>query len=247
MYRFGLIGRPLGHSRSAELFAERFAREGIDACYELHELACIDELPDLLMRYPDLVGLNVTAPYKTEVLAYADTLSPEVETIGAANVLLIDRSSKGGYRIEAYNSDVYGFEASLYPHHTQGTAHALILGTGGAARAVAYALEHLGIDYLYVSRSPRLGQIGYDEVAHYLETSQLIVNATPVGYSLGEAPAIPYDLLGPRHLCYDLIYNPAETAFLAHARRAGAKTHNGLDMLRLQAEQAWAIWANHYY
>lgn len=242
MKHYGLIGNPLRHSFSADFFGQLFERQGIDACYTPYELGRIEELEKLLESVP-LVGLNVTAPYKQEVLRYATAFSPEVREIGAANVLRIDRNSEGQIQgIVAFNTDVVGFRESVRSR-VVGGEFALVLGTGGAALAVRYALRSLGLDVLLVSRSPREeGVISYDTLTEYLPTARLIVNATPLGLHEGELPALPYKLLGAEHLCYDLIYNPAKTAFLLEAQRRGARTMNGLEMLHRQALAAWDIW-----
>lgn len=245
MELYGLIGRPLGHSRSAILFAERFALLGLEARYELYELASIDELPSLIDRHPTLRGLNVTAPYKGAVLRYCSYLSPEVHATGAANVLRIVRDANPtSYHLEAYNTDIYGFGEALRQALASLPRNALILGTGGAARAVAYALGQMGIDSRYVSRSPRGDVLGYTDLEACIPSYELIVNATPVGYHLKDCPPIPYTLLTAEHVCYDLIYNPEQTTFLTRAAAQGARTIGGLSMLRLQADGAWAIWAS---
>ncbi len=246
---YALIGRPLGHSFSKKFFDKHFAEQGYKAEYQLCELAEIGELAKLLKK-PNLMGLNVTSPYKEEVLSFVDYRSPEVERLGAANVLKIERGQGNEPFVKAYNTDVIGFQKSL--EEVKGIKRALILGTGGAARSVALALENLGIQSIFVSRSA--GQrcntdngiipIAYDEVGEYLADCQLIVNATPVGFKADECPNFPYHLLNEQHLAYDLIYNPEETLFLKRARLRGARTKNGLEMLHLQALAAWAIWTD---
>ncbi len=246
---YALIGRPLGHSFSKKFFDKHFAEQGYKADYQLCELAELCELADLLKK-PNLMGLNVTSPYKEEVLSFVDYRSPEVERLGAANVLKIEREGSQKPFVKAYNTDVIGFQKSL--EEIKGIKRALILGTGGAARSVALALENLGIQSIFVSRSA--GQkanadsgimpIAYNEVGDYLADCELIVNATPVGFKADECPNIPYHLLSEQHLAYDLIYNPEETLFLKRARLWGARTKNGLEMLHLQALAAWAIWTS---
>ncbi len=246
---YGLIGRPLGHSFSKKFFDNYFLEKGFKARYELFELSSIKELSTLLENQ-DLRGLNVTSPYKEEVLAFADYLSPAVENLRASNVLKIERTNDGKPFIKAYNTDVIGFQRSL--EKEESLERAIILGTGGAGRSVALALANLGISSTFVSRTPMkrgnldsgLNTIAYDEVEDYLANCQLIVNATPVGFNLNECPNIPYHLLNAKHLVYDLIYNPEETLFLKRARLRGARTKNGLEMLHLQALSAWAIWEN---
>lgn len=247
---FGLIGRPIGHSRSAILFAERFLRLGLDARYDLYELQQLAELHQLITQTPQLIGLNVTSPYKQVVLPLCTHLSDEVQAIGAANTLLISRIATHplGYELSAYNTDVYGFTQSLI-HLCRGLlpSHALILGTGGAALAVAYALKHLGIPHHFVSRTPQGNVIGYDQLPDYIPFSDLIVQATPVGYGTEDCPDILYDLITSQHLCYDLIYCPSPTTFMKRAQERGARVSDGLEMLRLQADKAWEIWSSHHY
>ncbi len=241
MLRFGLIGKPIGHSRSAKLFAERFARLGLEAHYGLYELETIEELPDLLKEIPELVGLNVTSPYKTDVLRYCQHLSPEVEALGAANVLVI---REGGKVIVAHNTDVYGFEVSLSRWlGDERPERALVLGTGGAARAVGYVLHRLGIPHLYISRHAQAGQYSYADLEVLLPQHRLLVNATPVGLHAGEQPPIPYHCLTSQHLCYDLIYAPSPTGFMRQAQAQQARVIDGYAMLELQAEGAWRLWA----
>lgn len=242
---FGLIGRPIGHSRSAELFSERFARMGLNARYELFELDAITDLHELIATHPTLIGLNVTSPYKQEVLAQCTQLSPEVEAIGAANTLLITRSSHHpeDYTLSAYNTDAHGFAVSLQTLSPQLPHSALILGTGGAARAVAYALEQLAIRYRVVSRRAQAGRLSYEELSEHLDTVDLIVQATPIGYGIEESLPFPYERLNARHLCYDLIYTPSPTQFMRRALAHGARVCDGLSMLHLQAQRAWEIWS----
>lgn len=240
---YGLIGYPLGHSFSADFFCELFVRQGVDAQYTPYELLSIDELPELLTRVP-LSGLNVTSPYKREVLRYASELSSEVKAIGAANVLQIERDSTGNIqRIRAHNTDIVGFRDTIRGRFDRGSL-ALVLGTGGAAEAVRYALCTLGLRVLLVSRTPRdLDCISYSAVERYLPQAVLLVNATPVGMNPTECICLPYHLLTEQHLCYDLIYNPSITPFLAEAMKYGADTINGLAMLHGQALEAWRIWS----
>ncbi|MDO4707256.1 MAG: shikimate dehydrogenase [Porphyromonadaceae bacterium] len=242
MKQYGLIGNPLKHSFSADFFNNLFVREGIDAYYAPYELGHIKELEELLTRVP-LQGLNVTAPYKQEVLRYATELSPEVEAIGAANVLRIDRNTSGKIvHIKAFNTDVVGFSETVHSLVRQNDL-ALVLGTGGAALAVRYALMQLGLCVLLVSRGARAeGVVPYKDLRNLLPLARLLVNATPIGLHEGQRLKLPYDLIEARHLCYDLIYNPTETPFLLEARLRGAQTMNGLAMLHGQALAAWDIW-----
>lgn len=242
MRRYGLIGYPLSHSFSQKYFTEKFAREGITGCsYSNFPLASIDELPAVLTD-AELCGLNVTIPYKEQVLAYLDELSPVVEAVGACNCIRID-----GGRCVGHNTDVVGFEASLLPklgsHHRQ----ALVLGTGGAAKAVEYVLGKLGISYRLVTRRPQDGSndLGYNEVdAALMKAYTLVVNTTPLGMypKVEEYPPLPYSAVGERHYFFDLVYNPARTLFLQKAADRGAVVENGHEMLLLQAEESWRIW-----
>lgn len=243
MQYFGLIGQKLGHSFSKKYFSEKFAREGIEAQYELYEIPSIEHLPALWASVP-LRGMNVTIPYKQEVMAYLDEISPEAAAVGAVNTVLFD----GGRKI-GYNTDTYGFRESLKGFlGGQKLDQALILGNGGAAKAVRYVLEQqLAFrPCLTVSRSATgLNQITYDALSELnLDAYPLIINTTPLGMYPYEdtAPAITYEQLGEYHFVYDLIYNPAETLFMRLAATQGAKVCNGMEMLILQAEGAWEIW-----
>ena len=242
-YTYGLIGRPLEHSFSPSYFRAFFEREGIDASYELYELERIEELPQLLVAHPDLRGLNVTLPYKREVLRYASECSEEVKLLGAANVLSMRRTPEGKPILKAYNTDVEGFRRSLAQLLRGERPEAWAFGTGGAASAVLHGLDLLGISYRQVSRTPRSGQMSYgDLTAEEAQRTKLWINATPVGLRLGDALPLPYEALGAEHICYDLIYNPSPTAFLIRASERGARTKDGLEMLHIQADEAWKIW-----
>lgn len=242
-YTYGLIGRPLAHSFSPGYFRAFFEREGIDASYELYELERIEELPQLLEAHPDLRGLNVTLPYKREVLRCASECSDEVKLLGAANVLSVRCSPEGKPILKAYNTDVEGFRRSLAPLLREDRPEAWVFGTGGAASAVLRGLDLLGISYGQVSRTPRSGQMSYGNLtAEEARRTKLWINATPVGLRLGEALPLPYEALGAEHICYDLIYNPSPTTFLSLASERGARTKDGLEMLHIQADEAWKIW-----
>lgn len=248
METYGLIGFPLKHSFSARFFSEKFARENIDAEYLNFEIEDITELRRVILFNPSLRGLNVTIPYKEQVIPFLHTLSPEAEEIGAVNVIRVARQpgEMYNYHLTGYNTDYIGFRESLRPLlrneiHTD----ALILGTGGASKAVAQALKDLQITYRFVSRTPAEGRHSYDELtSEIINTHKLIVNASPVGTfpQIEQCPAIPYEALSPNHLLYDLVYNPTETLFLRKGKAMGATTHNGKEMLELQAEAAWKIW-----
>ncbi len=238
---FGLIGNPLTHSFSKQYFTQKFETENIPGCrYELYPLATIEELPALLQQQPALEGINVTIPYKEQVLAYLDEQSPAVQQIKACNCIhIVDGKLVG------HNTDVLGFQQSLQqqlqPYHTQ----ALILGTGGAAKAVAFALEQLQLAYQYVSRRPGNNTIGYENLSpELIQSHTLIINTTPLGTypNTEDAPPIPYALLTEKHHLYDLVYNPAETLFLRKGKEQGAQVQNGADMLVIQAEESWKIW-----
>lgn len=243
MRKFGIIGRSLSHSFSPAYFAEKFFREGLTGyAYNAYPLADIDELPALLKANPDLVGLNVTIPYKKAVLSYLNKSTPAVREAGACNCIQISNG-----QLEGHNTDVIGFEQSLTPLLSDVHTHALILGTGGAASAVAYVLTRMGIDFLTVTRKLLVIEkhITYAQLTgEILKTHKLIINTTPVGMEphVDECPDISYEQVGPQHLLYDLIYNPAETLFLAKGRDKGASIKNGLEMLQLQAEASWKIW-----
>lgn len=243
-YLYGLIGYPLSHSFSKGYFAEKFEKEGIqDSYYEAFPIDSIEKLPELIEQNPNLVGLNVTIPYKEQILPYMKELGVGAKAIGAVNTVLIREEGWFGY-----NSDIYGFSTSLTRAMVkQGLdiGHALILGTGGAAKAVKYALEQAGIKAVYVSRRSGTDILTYDELnQNTLEQYRLIVNTTPLGMSpnVDSFPNIPYHYIGENHLCFDLVYNPKATLFLQKAQRQGAYILNGLEMLHLQAEKSWEIW-----
>ena len=245
MEAYGLVGYPLGHSFSAGYFADKFAQEGIEATYENFELSDISQLPSLIAERPELRGVNVTIPHKQAVIPLLDALSDEAREIGAVNVVRISHMVDGTVRTMGYNSDVIGFVASLrpllLPHHRR----ALVLGSGGASKAVVFGLQKLGIVPIYVSRTKATDRLTYAELTpEVLATHHVIVNCSPVGMfpHVDEAPSLPYHLLTPNHLCYDLVYNPLETAFMRKASEQGAVVKNGLEMLHLQAEAAWEMW-----
>ena len=244
MNKYGLIGYPLGHSFSQAFFKEKFTREGIDAVYDNYEIADAHMLLDIVRDNPDLRGLNCTIPHKQAIIPLLDWLSPEAEEIGAVNVIKICRQAEG-FELHGYNSDLIGFTESirplLRPHHRK----ALILGTGGASRAIRVALTHLGIEWTLVSRRSAPDILTYDEItAETLRQYQIIVNCSPVGMHphIDEAPSLPYKALNAQHLLFDLIYNPEETLFLKLGAKQGAVIKNGLEMLHLQALASWQIW-----
>jgi len=241
MRRFGLIGYPLGHSFSQRYFTGKFAAEGISDCvYACYPIADIALLPALWAEHPDLEGLNVTIPYKEKVIPYLDGMSEVVRSAGACNC--IRRTADG---LIGHNTDVTGFEASLRPGLDAGHRRALILGTGGASKAVAHVLGRLGIAYRFVSRSGGGAMLSYGQLdAEVMDAYTLIVNTTPLGThpATDEAPDIPYARLTPRHYLFDLVYNPPLTRFLREGMARGARTRNGADMLAVQAEESWRIW-----
>ncbi len=238
---YGLIGYPLGHSFSRAYFESKFKSERIDAEYVNYEMADARGLLDVVRQTPNLRGLNCTIPHKQAIIPLMDELSDEARAIGAVNVVKVTRTG----RLVGYNSDIIGFCDSLrpllMPHHR----HALVLGTGGASKAVCKGLESLGIEWRYVSRNPRAGHYTYQDVSpSLLSRYEVIVNCTPVGMHprVSDAPALPYEAVTPRHLLYDLIYNPEETLFLSLGKRQGATVKGGLEMLHRQAEASWEIW-----
>ncbi len=243
---FGLIGYPLGHSFSAKYFAEKFEKENLDEQYCPFPLKGINELEHLIESNNSLNGLNVTIPYKESVIPYLDELSADALAIGAVNVIKILRSdNREKPYLKGYNTDWEGFSLSIFPLLTGKEKKALVLGTGGASKAVTYALSQLGIKSTLVSRKLREGVTTYEKLdSSIMEESLLIINTTPVGMfpNTDEAPLIPYGLLTPDHICYDLVYNPLETEFMKRCGSMGARTKNGLEMLHLQAELSWKIW-----
>jgi shikimate dehydrogenase len=243
---YGLLGKTLKHSFSKAYFTAKFNTLGITDCkYENFELASIDKFPELLRHNPLIKGLNVTIPYKEEVLPFLDVKNDIVEQVNACNTIKISNGKLSGY-----NTDVVGFQQSLQkllePYH----ANALILGTGGASKAVQYALKSLHITYQNVSRTKSTTSITYDELNEAtLSSHQLIINTSPIGMfpNLEEAPPIPFEFVTPKHLLFDLIYNPAKTLFLTKGEEKGAKIANGMAMLVLQAEESWKIWNSDKY
>ncbi len=244
MKKYGILGYPLGHSFSPSYFNEKFQNEGIDATYEKFELPAITDLQAVIDYTPELCGFNVTIPYKEKVMSYLDTVSPEARAIGAVNVVRVEHDGSHT-RLYGYNSDVIGFSRSIKPLLLPSHKKALILGTGGASKAVNYGLKQLGLETVLVSRYEKDNTITYAQVTpELLAEYTVIVNCTPSGMAphFDECPQIPYEALTPRHLLYDLIYNPDETLFLKKGKAQGATTKNGLEMLLLQAEAGWEIW-----
>lgn len=244
MKKYGLIGYPLGHSFSRNFFNEKFHSENINAEYVNFEIPSIKELPSVLLANPNLVGLNVTIPYKEQVISYLDELDKDAAAIGAVNVIKVVHQ-KGKTKLIGYNSDVLGFTQSIEPLLESQHKKALILGTGGASKAINYGLTKLGLECKFVSRSPREGMLTYEELTpEIMNEYKVIVNCTPVGMypHADKYPDIPYECLTPNHLLYDLLYNPDTTLFMKKGADRGAVTKNGLEMLLLQAFGAWDIW-----
>ena len=246
---YGLIGKPLKHSFSGDYFSQKFEKKNIDAEYRLWEL---DDIPDLHVfarEHPQLRGLNITIPYKRTVVSALDELDAPAQIIGSVNVVKVNR--KGGeILLRGYNTDVIGFEISLKPLvKGRKQLRALILGTGGSAHSVAFVLRKLGIYFYYITRRPKkLEMLGYSWMTPAIMNEfQLIVNTSPVGMypDTEHAPVIPYEMLTPGHILFDLIYNPEETLFLKKGKAQGAVVKNGLEMLKIQAEESWKIWKKH--
>lgn len=240
MDRYGIIGFPLGHSFSRVFFTEKFQKEHIDAEYVNFEIPSAHLLPEIVRSNPHLRGLNVTLPYKEAVIPMLDSMSDEAREIGAVNVIQVREG-----RLKGFNSDIIGFMGSLRPLLKPWHQHALVLGTGGASRAIRVGLERLGLDWTYVSRTAAEGRLTYSALTpEVMEHFQVIVNCSPVGMfpKVDACPDIPYHLLSPRHLLYDLVYNPEETLFLKRGAQQGATIKNGLEMLHLQALASWEFW-----
>ena len=240
MKLFGLIGKNIDYSFSRTHFSEKFKREKLVCKYENFDLQSIEDFPHIF-ESKSISGLNVTIPYKESIIPYLDVLDNEAEAIGAVNTIKIVNG-----KLIGCNTDHYGFKSSLLPHLNPTHKKALILGTGGASKAVAFALDSLEIEVYFVSRNPKNEQtLAYDDLRiKDIQEHTIIVNSTPLGThpNIDEYPPIPYNGIGKNHLLYDLIYNPSETKFLNLGKKANAKVLNGLEMLRLQAEKSWEIW-----
>lgn len=244
MDKYGLIGYPLGHSFSRNYFNEKFENEGIDAKYINFEIPHIEDLTEILDTTPELKGLNVTIPYKEKVISYLDFISPEATAIGAVNVIKVEHKGND-VKLKGYNSDVIGFTRSIEPFLEPCHKKALILGTGGASKAINYGLKSLGLETVYVSRFERSGTIQYDKITpEIIKEYNVIVNCTPVGMypHTDECPELPYETMDSHTLLYDLIYNPDETLFMKKGKEQGATVKNGLEMLLLQAFASWDFW-----
>lgn len=241
---YGLIGNPLGHSFSADFFNKKFQDEGIDETYRLFPIPEISDIENLIGNNLDLKGFNVTIPYKQQIIPYLHALSDEAREIGAVNVVKIDRYNNKVI-LTGHNSDVIGFRETIAPLIKPHMKKALVLGTGGASKAVIHALKSLGISVTSVSRKRSENTITYNDLTSaIIGENHIIVNTTPLGMwpNIDESPAIPYRFLTPDHLCYDLVYNPEITMFMSKSKEMGAIVKNGLDMLHAQALAAWEIW-----
>ena len=245
MDKYGLIGYPLGHSFSISYFNQKFSDENIDAVYENYEIPSIEILPEVLGQNPELRGLNVTIPYKEKVIPFLDSISPEARAIGAVNVIRVTHEGKN-VKLKGYNSDVIGFTQSIEPMlDKKWHKKALILGTGGASKAIDYGLRNLGLETVFVSRYERPETIQYKNITpDVIKEYNVIVNCTPLGMypKTEECPLLPYETMDSHTILYDLIYNPDETLFMKCGAEHGAQTKNGLEMLLLQAFASWEFW-----
>lgn len=246
MDKYGLIGYPLGHSFSKSYFNEKFENEGINAEYINFEIPTLDSLPEILASNPELKGLNVTIPYKEKVISYLDSIIPEARAIGAVNVIRVDHKGNDTY-LKGFNSDVIGFTKSIEPLLERFHKKALILGTGGASKAVNFGLKSLGLETVFVSRFERPGTIQYSQITpDIIQEYNVIVNCTPCGMypHIDECPQLPYEAMTSKNILYDLLYNPDETLFMKKGAQHGATVKNGLEMLLLQAFASWEFWHN---
>jgi shikimate dehydrogenase len=244
MDKYGLIGYPLGHSFSINYFNQRFADEGVNAKYMNFEIPTIDDLAEVLDSNPELKGLNVTIPYKQKVMEYLDSISPEARAIGAVNVIRVTHVGNE-IKLKGFNSDVIGFTQSIEPMLEECHKKALILGTGGASKAIDYGLKSLGLETVFVSRYRRPETICYEDVTpEVIKEYNVIVNCTPLGMfpKTEECPNLPYEAMDEHTILYDLIYNPDETLFMKKGAERGANVKNGLEMLLLQAFASWEFW-----
>jgi len=243
--QFGLVGRGLSHSFSPGFFEKKFAEEEIDATYELFDFVKLPDLETWAMSLPDLKGFNVTLPYKEEVAAMCDTLSQMAKESGAVNCVLVERLDAGEVMLHGFNTDVPAFAQSIEPFLQDWHTQALVLGTGGASKAVCTALKHLGLRVTVAGRDGQKSNMTFDEInGNTLSRHLVVVNTTPLGQfpDVHMCPQVPFWAFTDRHLAYDLIYNPPETGFLRRAANQGSKTKNGLEMLHKQAELSWDIW-----
>lgn len=240
--KFGLIGKNIDYSFSKKYFTDKFTINHFDNCqYENYDISDINQFPEIINASKGLVGLNVTIPYKEEIIPHLDKLSKSAKKIGAVNCITISKKKK----LKGYNTDFSGFKKAIKPLLKEHHKKALILGTGGASKAIAFAFKKLNIEFDFVSRNPSEYEFNYEELNEEIFNEyQIIVNTTPIGTfpNMTEAPELNYSLFTPQHIAFDLVYNPEETTFLKKARKAGATTKNGYQMLVNQAEKAWLIW-----
>ncbi|MBR1543665.1 MAG: shikimate dehydrogenase [Muribaculaceae bacterium] len=245
---YGLIGYPLSHSLSMSFFNRKFSDENINAAYLNFEIEDIGQLMEIFAQYPQLQGLNVTAPYKEQVIPYLSALHESARQIGAVNVIKVIRGAKENeLKLIGYNTDIMAFKLSVEPLLDDKKRSAMILGTGGAAKAVECAFHQLGIDVTFVSRRKTAHTVTYEEITKAMVAkNKIIVNATPLGKypDVDACPDFPYRFISQEHLCYDLIYNPDETLFMKKALARGADVKNGLEMLLLQAFESYKIWTS---
>ncbi|WP_405207630.1 shikimate dehydrogenase family protein [Aquimarina sp. LLG6339-5] len=240
MNTYGLLGRDIGYSFSRNYFSNKFTNENLNCSYQNFDIKTIDDLRTIIQD-SNIKGMNVTIPYKEEVIPFLDSLDPTAKEIGAVNVIKFNKNGK----LTGYNSDYYGFTESLKPLLNEKIKKALILGTGGASKAIAFALNKLNIKHNFVSRNPDFKELSYNDLDEdIIRDFKLIINCTPLGThpNVESHPNIPFEYLSEHHVLYDLIYNPEETTFMKKGKEYGAKTSNGLHMLILQAEKSWEIW-----
>lgn len=241
MAEFGLIGRNIDYSFSRKYFSDKFKKEKLPYSYINFDIDNIRRITDILEENPELIGLNVTIPYKESIIPYLDKLSPEAEAIGAVNTIKVNKNKE----LIGYNTDFYGFKQSLKPLLINTHKAALILGTGGASKAIKYALDEWNIESIFVSRSRKKNAICYNDLSQeIINHHKIIINTTPLGTfpNIESYPDLPYSFFTKEHLLYDLTYNPSETTFMKKGAKYGAKTINGYNMLVKQAEKAWEIW-----
>ncbi|MBR2238134.1 MAG: shikimate dehydrogenase [Prevotella sp.] len=244
MDKYGLIGYPLGHSFSVNYFNQKFADEGINAKYINFEIPTVDQIIEVVSANPELKGLNVTIPYKERVIEFLDQLSPEARAIGAVNVIRVTHEG-GKIRMKGFNSDVIGFTQSIEPMLENYHKKALVLGTGGASKAICYGLKNLGLETVCVSRYERPKTICYKDITpEVVKEYNVIVNCTPLGMfpKTAQCPQLPYEALDEKNILYDLVYNPDVTLFMKKGAERGAQVKNGLEMLLLQAFVSWEMW-----
>lgn len=248
MDTYGLLGYPLGHSFSRRFFLSKFEAENIEAAFENFELETAQEMLDVIKSRPDLKGFAITIPHKESILPFLDQCDKAIDHIGAVNCVKIKRDGEN-FSLKGYNTDVIGFEKSFMEFYKPEYKNALILGTGGASKAVAYVMHKLGIKYEVVSRRKTLTTLCYEDIsAEKMKDVQVVINTTPLGMypKVDNCPQLPYEAINDSHYFYDLVYNPEETLFLKNAKEQGAAVKAGLDMLELQAEENWLIWSTDY-